>query len=232
MIRLRKQFKVFGRGTMEFLSPANRKVLAYVRRYGDDVILCVANLSRHGCSRRSSTCALRWPDAGRDAGVHGIPDDRRGALFSDARAVWLLLVRTPAFRRLKSRRSRRHRRRADEPQRRAHDRCGHRRVARRTGALLRHERGAIRARRRRIHGRHARSGPREVACRRRSWKWSTPAPAPLARCRITAWPGHAAALRAHSADGAAAGRQGLRRSRRQPSHRGAGRGSSGSSRPC
>jgi len=46
MIRLRKQFKVFGRGTMEFLSPSNPKVLAYVRRYRDDVILCVANLSR------------------------------------------------------------------------------------------------------------------------------------------------------------------------------------------
>lgn len=46
MIRLRKLFKVFGRGTMEVLSPSNRKVLAYVRRYRNDVILCVANLSR------------------------------------------------------------------------------------------------------------------------------------------------------------------------------------------
>jgi len=46
MIRLRKLFKVFGRGTQEFLSPSNAKVLAYVRRYRDDVILCVANLSR------------------------------------------------------------------------------------------------------------------------------------------------------------------------------------------
>jgi maltose alpha-D-glucosyltransferase / alpha-amylase len=46
MIRLRKLFEIFGRGTMEFLSPANRKVLAYVRRHRDDVILCVANLSR------------------------------------------------------------------------------------------------------------------------------------------------------------------------------------------
>jgi maltose alpha-D-glucosyltransferase/alpha-amylase len=46
MIRLRKHFRVFGRGTIEFLSPANRKVLAYVRRYKDDIILCVANLSR------------------------------------------------------------------------------------------------------------------------------------------------------------------------------------------
>ena len=31
---------------LEFLGPANQKVLAYVRRYERDVILCVANLSR------------------------------------------------------------------------------------------------------------------------------------------------------------------------------------------
>ena len=33
MIALRKLFRVFGRGTLEFLDPANRKVLAYLRRY-------------------------------------------------------------------------------------------------------------------------------------------------------------------------------------------------------
>jgi maltose alpha-D-glucosyltransferase/alpha-amylase len=46
LIALRKQFKVFGRGTLEFLHPANRKILTYVRRYEDEQILCVANLSR------------------------------------------------------------------------------------------------------------------------------------------------------------------------------------------
>jgi maltose alpha-D-glucosyltransferase/alpha-amylase len=46
MISLRRQHPVFGRGTIEFLSAQNRKVLAYVRRYGDDIVLCVANLSR------------------------------------------------------------------------------------------------------------------------------------------------------------------------------------------
>jgi maltose alpha-D-glucosyltransferase/alpha-amylase len=46
MIGLRKQFSVFGRGTIEFQSTHNRKVLAYVRRYEDDTILCVANLAR------------------------------------------------------------------------------------------------------------------------------------------------------------------------------------------
>jgi maltose alpha-D-glucosyltransferase / alpha-amylase len=46
MIALRKLFQVFGRGTMEFLHPDNRKILAYLRCYGEDRILCVANLSR------------------------------------------------------------------------------------------------------------------------------------------------------------------------------------------
>ena len=34
------------RGTVEFLGPANQKVLAYIRKLDGDVILCVANLSR------------------------------------------------------------------------------------------------------------------------------------------------------------------------------------------
>ena len=46
MIRLRKLFRIFGRGSITFLSPANQKVLAYLRTYRDDVVLCVANLSR------------------------------------------------------------------------------------------------------------------------------------------------------------------------------------------
>ncbi len=46
MIGLRKQSKVFGRGTIDFLPLQNRKVLAYVRRYEGDTVLCVANLAR------------------------------------------------------------------------------------------------------------------------------------------------------------------------------------------
>jgi len=47
MIRLRKQFKVLGRGTIEFLPVQNRSILAYVRRWQQDTVLCVANMSRH-----------------------------------------------------------------------------------------------------------------------------------------------------------------------------------------
>ena len=46
MIDLRKRFKAFGRGTLEFLHPENRKVLTFIRKYEDETILVVANLSR------------------------------------------------------------------------------------------------------------------------------------------------------------------------------------------
>ena len=46
MIALRKLFGVFGRGSMKFFDPSNRKVLAYLREYQDERVLCVANLSR------------------------------------------------------------------------------------------------------------------------------------------------------------------------------------------
>ncbi|HEX6488352.1 MAG TPA: maltose alpha-D-glucosyltransferase [Candidatus Dormibacteraeota bacterium] len=46
LIQLRKRHAAFGRGTLQMLHPENRKILAFVRRLGDEVILVVANLSR------------------------------------------------------------------------------------------------------------------------------------------------------------------------------------------
>jgi maltose alpha-D-glucosyltransferase/alpha-amylase len=46
LIAVRKSTLAFGRGTMTFIRPLNRSVLAYIRQYGDEVILCVTNLSR------------------------------------------------------------------------------------------------------------------------------------------------------------------------------------------
>ncbi|HEX5227793.1 MAG TPA: maltose alpha-D-glucosyltransferase [Bryobacteraceae bacterium] len=46
LIEQRKQFKALGRGTLEFLRPSNRKVLAFYRRLQDEIVLVVANLSR------------------------------------------------------------------------------------------------------------------------------------------------------------------------------------------
>ncbi len=46
ILAVRKGFQAFGRGTLRFLRPANRKILAYLREYGDEIVLCVANLAR------------------------------------------------------------------------------------------------------------------------------------------------------------------------------------------
>ena len=46
LIAIRKSTAAFGRGSMTFIRPENRSVLAYVRQHNDEVILCVANLSR------------------------------------------------------------------------------------------------------------------------------------------------------------------------------------------
>lgn len=46
MIKLRRLFKVFGRGSIELLSPSNPRIVAYVRQYDNERVLCVANLSR------------------------------------------------------------------------------------------------------------------------------------------------------------------------------------------
>jgi maltose alpha-D-glucosyltransferase/alpha-amylase len=46
LIALRKRFKAFGRGTVEVLHPENRKILVFLRRYHEERILVVANLSR------------------------------------------------------------------------------------------------------------------------------------------------------------------------------------------
>ncbi|MEA2990719.1 MAG: maltose alpha-D-glucosyltransferase / alpha-amylase [Alphaproteobacteria bacterium] len=46
IIAVRKSSRVFGRGSLSFVRPANRAVLGYVRQYENETILCVANLSR------------------------------------------------------------------------------------------------------------------------------------------------------------------------------------------
>jgi maltose alpha-D-glucosyltransferase/alpha-amylase len=47
VIAMRKRFKAFGRGALEFLLPDNPKILAFIRKYEDESILVLANLSRY-----------------------------------------------------------------------------------------------------------------------------------------------------------------------------------------
>lgn len=46
LIAVRKCYQALGRGRLQFLEPGNRKVLAYVREWQSESILCVVNLSR------------------------------------------------------------------------------------------------------------------------------------------------------------------------------------------
>ncbi|HSD61083.1 MAG TPA: maltose alpha-D-glucosyltransferase, partial [Burkholderiales bacterium] len=46
VLSVRKAHQAFGRGTLTFLRAGNRKVIAYLREYGEECILCVANLGR------------------------------------------------------------------------------------------------------------------------------------------------------------------------------------------
>jgi maltose alpha-D-glucosyltransferase / alpha-amylase len=46
ILAVRKTSHAFGRGRLTFLRPGNRKILAYLREYGDEAIMCVVNLSR------------------------------------------------------------------------------------------------------------------------------------------------------------------------------------------
>jgi maltose alpha-D-glucosyltransferase/alpha-amylase len=46
ILAVRKEHQAFGRGTLRFLYPKNRKAFAYLREYEGVTILCVANLSR------------------------------------------------------------------------------------------------------------------------------------------------------------------------------------------
>lgn len=57
IIKLRKQYQVFGRGDLIMLEPSNRKVLAYLRKYDGETVLVVANLSRH-----PQSATLELPD--------------------------------------------------------------------------------------------------------------------------------------------------------------------------
>jgi maltose alpha-D-glucosyltransferase / alpha-amylase len=47
MIHLRRQYQAFGRGSLEFVSSSNPKIIAFIRRYREEILLVVANLSRY-----------------------------------------------------------------------------------------------------------------------------------------------------------------------------------------
>jgi maltose alpha-D-glucosyltransferase/alpha-amylase len=103
LIAVRQAYRVFGRGTLTFLMPPNRKILAYVRRIGDEVVLCVANLSH---AAQQTTLDL-GPYVGRVpvemigwSAFAPIENDRYTVMLPGHSFLWFLLsetARAPEF---------------------------------------------------------------------------------------------------------------------------------------
>ena len=92
MLQVRKSSQAFGRGTLKFIRPGNRKVLVYLRQYGDDTILCVVNLSRSAQPVEINLAGSQGHRADRAARQHPLSADRRAAVSPDSARLRLLLV--------------------------------------------------------------------------------------------------------------------------------------------
>ena len=94
MIALRKLFRVFGRGAIQFLEPSNRKILAYLRTYANEQVLCVANLSRFAQPVDLNLSELAGMTPVEMLGYVEFPAIRPGTLPLDARSLRLFLAGT------------------------------------------------------------------------------------------------------------------------------------------
>ena len=92
LISVRKSSKVFGRGSLSFIRPANRSVLVYVRQYQNEVVLCVANLSRSAQAAEIDLSPWRGRVPFELLGRTNFPPIGDAPLSHHARALRVLLV--------------------------------------------------------------------------------------------------------------------------------------------
>jgi maltose alpha-D-glucosyltransferase/alpha-amylase len=99
MIRVRKKFPVFGRGTLKFVSCANRRVVAYLREHQDQTVLVVNNLSAHAQPAALDLRAFRGWVPVELLGNHAFPPIEETPYFlslSPHSFFWFRLSRDPA----------------------------------------------------------------------------------------------------------------------------------------
>ena len=92
MLAVRKGFRSFGRGKLTFLRPGNRKILAYVREYGERSGAVRRQSRPQRAAGRARPCALQGSRAGGAHGAHAVSAHRRSAVPADARGSRLPVV--------------------------------------------------------------------------------------------------------------------------------------------
>ena len=107
LISVRKSTLAFGRGTMTFIRPVNRSVLAYVRQYRRRGHPLRRQPVALGAGDRTRSVALEGADPAGNARPHALSGDRRIALHDHAGALWLLLVPAQGARQIGARRAHR-----------------------------------------------------------------------------------------------------------------------------
>ena len=95
---MRRRYQAFGRGTMEFLSSENTKVLTFLRRHSDEIILVVVNLSRFAQAVELDLAAFAGTQPRELFSQNRFPKVRTDALYTLTIGphghYWLLLEQT------------------------------------------------------------------------------------------------------------------------------------------
>ena len=90
LLAVRRQHKCFGRGTLEFVQPRNRKIFAYLRSYEAQTVLCVANLAQTAQAAELDLLVGRVPVE--LMGRNSFPPIGELPYFTDASPAQLLLA--------------------------------------------------------------------------------------------------------------------------------------------
>ena len=92
LISMRKQHRVFGRGSLEFIGCSNRKVIAFLRRDEQETILVVANLSRTVQPTELDLTAFAGLYPIEMVGTDRVPAHHRPSVLPLARPAHVVLV--------------------------------------------------------------------------------------------------------------------------------------------
>ncbi len=92
IIKVRKANPVLGRGSIEFLYPANHRILAYVRQLDKESILVVNNLSSTAQAVELDLRAVQREYPDRDVRTKHFSTGGRFALSPDSGSIPVLLV--------------------------------------------------------------------------------------------------------------------------------------------